>query len=107
MTDLLNTWDLLNRAFSQSQYLHSVGSGDVQAIDQLIGSATDYIDAGEYGETNERELVLAAGLAARALIPFPDAYQIAEEYWNALDDAMEATHADEQFDGGEFSRSHR
>lgn len=103
MTDLLDTWELLNRAFSESQYLHSVGSGDVHAIDQLLSSATGFIDPGEHGETAERELVLAAGLAARALIPFDLAYQIAEEYWVAWDDAGEAELADRQFDGGEFS----
>lgn len=88
--------EIMAEAFQMSTYLHSVGSGDYQAIgmvaDDLLSIFDDHegLDLWEVvDEEVEAHAALAGLIAGRALIRYRDAYDLVS---SRFDEVMEELH---------------
>jgi len=69
------SYHVLKDAFDLSHYLHSVGGGDVQAMNDLLDSIDNAYDLDEH---DARTLVVAGAIAMSAMISVSDAIEFAE-----------------------------
>lgn len=65
-------FEALQEPFENSEYLHSVGSGDVAAIGHIVSSV--FFDCDEDSEILD---LLTGAIMARAFCDLPNAYQAA------------------------------
>jgi hypothetical protein len=77
-----DTFAVLTPCFIESGYLHSVGSGDVQAIERVVGAiaADDIYTEGDFDRQVE---VLAGAIMGRAMCSWESAHEAAERLLGA------------------------